>query len=143
MVLYFEACLGDIVPASSEKYRAILPSASEWPHVFTLFLRPLQPLAQALDVFIVRLVLLSVHFQQRPQDFDPMLFLHHTLSVFKLAYNSTVSGCFHRFTGFYICVWVKCSPGGGGKSCLAFHDSSSLRTHSRYTPYCCAFCCWL
>jgi hypothetical protein len=29
MVLYFEACLGDIVPASSEKYRGILPSASE------------------------------------------------------------------------------------------------------------------
>ena len=85
MVLYFEACLRDIVPASSEKYRAILPSASEWPHVFTLFLRPLQPLAQALDVFIVRLVLLFVHFQQRPQDFDAMLFLHHTLSVFKLA----------------------------------------------------------
>jgi hypothetical protein len=79
VVLYFEACLGDIVPASSEKYRAILPSASEWPHVFTLFLRPLQPLAQALDVFIVRLVLLFVHFQQRPQDFDAMLFLHHTL----------------------------------------------------------------
>jgi hypothetical protein len=61
MVLYFEARLGDIVPASSEKYRAILPSASEWPHVFTLFLRPLQPLAQVLDVFIVRLVLLLVH----------------------------------------------------------------------------------
>ena len=74
MVLYFEACLGDIVPASSEKYRAILPFASEWPHVLTLFLRPLQPLAQALDVFIVRLVLLFVHFQQRPQDFDAMLF---------------------------------------------------------------------
>ena len=74
MVLYFEACLGDIVPASSEKYRAILPFASEWPHVLTLFLRPLQPLAQALDVFIVPLVLLFVHFQQRPQDFDAMLF---------------------------------------------------------------------
>ena len=66
MVLYFEACLGDIVPASSEKYRAILPSASEWPHVFTLFLRPLQPLAQALDVFIVRLVLLFLHFPATP-----------------------------------------------------------------------------
>ena len=40
---------------------------SEWPHVLKLFLRRLQPLAQALDVFIVRLVLLLVHFQQRPQ----------------------------------------------------------------------------
>jgi hypothetical protein len=39
-------------------------------------------LAQALDVLIVRLVLLLVHFQQRPQAFDAMLFLHHTLSVF-------------------------------------------------------------
>jgi hypothetical protein len=29
-------------------------------------------LAQALDVFIVRLVLLLVHFQQRPQAFDAM-----------------------------------------------------------------------
>ena len=35
----------------------------------SLSLRLLQPLAQALDVFIVRLVLLLVHFQQRPQDF--------------------------------------------------------------------------
>jgi hypothetical protein len=67
-----------------------------------LFLRSLQPLAQALDVFIVRLVVLLVHFQQRPQDFDAMLFLHHTLSVFKLAYNRTVSGCFNTFTGSYI-----------------------------------------
>jgi hypothetical protein len=100
MVLYFEACLGDIVPASSEKYRGILPSASEWPHVLKLCLLPVQALAQALDVFIV-LVLLLVHFQQRPQDFDATLFLHHTLSVFNLAYNSTVSGCFHSFTGFY------------------------------------------
>ena len=53
-----------------------------------LCLRPLQPLAQALDVFIVWLVLLLVHFQQCPQDFDAMLFFHHTLSVFELAYNS-------------------------------------------------------
>jgi hypothetical protein len=30
-------------------------------------------------------VLLLVHLQQRPQDFDAMLFLRHTLSVFKLA----------------------------------------------------------
>jgi len=101
MVLYFEACLGDIVPASSEKYRGILPSASEGLHVLKLCLLPLQALAQALGVFIV-LVLLLVHFQQRPQDFDATLFLHHTLSVFKLAYNSTVLGCFHRFTGSYI-----------------------------------------
>ena len=43
--------------------------------------RPLQPLAQALDVF-VRLVLLLVHFQQPRQDFDATLFLHHALSVF-------------------------------------------------------------
>ena len=91
-----------------------LPSASEWPHVLKLSLRLLQPLAQVLDVFIVRLVLLLVHFQQRPQDFDAMLFLHHTLSVFKLAYNSTVSGCFHRFTGFYICVWLNVVLGVGG-----------------------------
>ena len=93
MVLYFEACLGDIVPASSEKYRGILPSASEWPHVLKLCLLPLQALAQALDVFIV-LVLLLVHFQQRPQDFDATLFLHHTLSVFKLAYNKYGIGLF-------------------------------------------------
>jgi hypothetical protein len=76
-------------------------ASSDWPHVPKLFLRPLQPLAQALDVFIVRLVLLLVHFQQRPQDFDAMLFLYHTLSVFKLAYNSTVSGCFDSFIGFF------------------------------------------
>jgi len=80
-------------------------------HVLKLFLRPLQPLAQVLDVFIVQLVLLFVHFQQRPQDFDATLFLHHTLSVFKLAYNSSVSGirrcsslvvicCFH-------CCWFR------------------------------------
>jgi hypothetical protein len=56
-----------------------------------LRLRLLQSLAQALDVFKVRLVLLLVHFQQRPQDFDAILFLHHTLSVFKLAYNNPVS----------------------------------------------------
>jgi hypothetical protein len=56
-----------------------------------LSLRLIQPLAQALDVFIVRLVLLLVHFQQRPQDFDAILFLHYTLSVFKLSYNSLVS----------------------------------------------------
>mgnify|MGYP003694063503 CR=1 FL=1 len=42
------------------------------------FCARLQPLAQALDVFIVRLVLLLVHFQQRPQDFDAMLFLRHS-----------------------------------------------------------------
>jgi hypothetical protein len=90
-----------------------------------LRLRLLQPLAQALDVFTVQLALLQVHFQQRPQDFDAMLFLHHTLSVFKLAYDSTVSGYFPRFTGFYICVWFECSP-GVGESCLAFRDLSSL-----------------
>jgi hypothetical protein len=76
--------------------------SSEWPHVLKLLLRPLQPLAQALDVFIVWLVLLLVHFQQRSQDLDAMLFLRHTLSVFKLAYNAAVSGCSDRFTGFYI-----------------------------------------
>ncbi len=89
--------------------------SSEWPHVLKLFLRPLQPLAQALDVFIVRLVLLLVHFQQRPQDFDAMLFLHHTLSVFKLAYNRTVSGCFNRFKGFYICGSLNVVLGVEGK----------------------------
>ena len=57
---------------------------------------------KALDVFIVRFVLLLMHFQQRPQDFDVMLFLHHTLRVFKLTYNGTVSGCFHRFYRFLI-----------------------------------------
>jgi predicted metal-dependent HD superfamily phosphohydrolase len=56
-----------------------------------LRLRLLQSLAQALDVFKVQLVLLLVHFQQRPQDFDAILFLHHTLSVFKLAYNNLAS----------------------------------------------------
>ena len=89
--------------------------SSEWPHVLKLFLRRLQPLAQALDVFIVWLVLLLVHFQQRSQDFDAMLFLRHTLSVFKLAYNRTVSGCFHRFTGFYVCVWLNVVLGVGEK----------------------------
>ena len=90
--------------------------SSEWPHVLKLFLRRLQPLAQALDVFIVRLVLLLVHLQQRPQDFDAMLFLRHTLSVFELAYNRTVSGYFYRFTGFYICVWFEnVVLGVGGK----------------------------
>jgi hypothetical protein len=62
-------------------------------------------------------VLLLVHFQQRPQDFDAMLFLPHTLSVFKLAYNSTVSGCFNMFTGFYICVWLNVVLGVEG-SCF-------------------------
>jgi hypothetical protein len=57
-----------------------------------LCLRLLQPLAQALDVLIVPLVLLLVHFQQRPQAFDATCFLYHTLSVFKLAYNNPVSG---------------------------------------------------
>jgi hypothetical protein len=75
---------------------------------------PLQPLAQALDVFIVWFVLLLMHFQQRPQDFDAMLFLHHALRVFKLAYNSRVSGCFHRFTGFNICVWLNVVLGDWG-----------------------------
>jgi hypothetical protein len=56
-----------------------------------LRLRLLQSLAQALDIFKVRLVLLLVHFQQRSQDFDTILFLHHTVSVFKLAYNNPVS----------------------------------------------------
>ena len=88
------------------------------PHVLKSFLRRLQPLAQALDVFIVGLGLLLQHFQQRPQDFDAMLFLGHTLSVFKLAYNGTVSGCFDRFTGFNICVWLNVVLGVGG-SCLA------------------------
>jgi len=75
----------------------------EWPHVLKLFLRRLQPLAQTLDVFFVWLVLLLVHFQQRSQDFDTMLFLCHTLSLFKLAYNRTVPCCFDRFTGVNIC----------------------------------------
>jgi len=72
-------------------------------------------LAQTLDVFIVRLVLLLVHFQQRPQDFDAMPFHCHTLSVFELADNRTVSGCFQRFTGFYICVWLNVVLGVGEK----------------------------
>jgi hypothetical protein len=104
------------------------PCSSEWPHVLKLFLRPLQPLAQTLDVSIVRLVLLLVHFQQRPQDFDAMPFLCHTLSVFELAYNRTVSGCFDRFTGFYICVWLNVVL-GVGKKLFAFRDVSSLTTH--------------
>ena len=132
--------------ATPRRYRASVereipsnfPSASEWPHVLKLSLRLLQPLAQVLDVFIVRLVLLLVHFQQRPQDFDAMLFLHHTLSVFKLAYNRTVSGCFHRFTGFYICVWLECSPGGGGKVVWLSVTSRQLRTHFQ-PPIVCVF----
>jgi hypothetical protein len=54
-----------------------------WLHVLKLCMRPLQLLAQSLDVFIVLLVLLLVHLRQRPQAFDAMLCLHHTLSVFK------------------------------------------------------------
>jgi hypothetical protein len=46
---------------------------NSWPHSLKLFLRPFQALAQPLDVFIVQLVLLLVHFQQRPQAFDAML----------------------------------------------------------------------
>ncbi len=99
--------------------------SSEWPHVLKLFLCRLQPLAQTLDVFIVWLVLLLVHFQQRSQDFDAMLFLHYTLSVFKLAYNRTIWGCFHRFTGVNICVWLNVVL-GVGESCLAFRDFSSF-----------------
>jgi hypothetical protein len=57
-----------------------------------LFQRLLQALAQALDVFIVQLALLLVHLQQRPQAFDAMPFNLHTLSAFKLAYTTTVSG---------------------------------------------------
>ena len=112
------------------------PCSSEWPHVLKLFLRRLQPLAQALDVFIVRFVLLLVHFQQRPQDFDAMLFLRHTLSVFKLAYNSTVSGCFHRFTGFYIYAWLENVVLGVEESGWAFRDFSSLTTHFRPSIVC-------
>jgi hypothetical protein len=59
-----------------------------------------------------------------------MLFLHHTLSVFELAYNRTVSGCLDRFTGFYICVWLNVVLGVGGKL-FAFRDFSSLKTHLR------------
>jgi hypothetical protein len=91
-----------------------LPSASEWPHVLKLSLRLLQPLPQVLGVFIVRVVVLFVRFQQCLQAFDAMLFFHHTLSVFKLAYTSTVSDCFHRFTGFYTCVWLNVVLGVGG-----------------------------
>jgi hypothetical protein len=40
-------------------------------------------------------------------------FLHHTLSVFKLAYNSPVSDCFQRFTGFY--TWLNVVLGDWGK----------------------------
>jgi hypothetical protein len=79
-----------------------------WSHVLKLCLRPLQPLAQALDIFIVRLVLLLVHFQQRPQDFDAMLFLHHTLRVFKLADNSPVSGFRHSWRLVVICCFNCC-----------------------------------
>ena len=101
--------------------------SSEWPHVLKLFLCRLQPLAQTLDVFIVWLVLLLVHFQQRSQDVDAMLFLRHTLSVFKLAYNRTVPCCFDRFTRVNICVWLEATL-GWGKTCLAFRDVSLLTT---------------
>ena len=89
--------------------------SSEWPHVLKLFLCRLQPLAQTLDVFIVWLVLLLVHFQQRSQDFDAMLFLRHTFGVFKLAYNRTVACCFVRFTGVNICVGLNVVLGVGEK----------------------------
>jgi hypothetical protein len=75
-------------------------------------------------------VLLLVHFQQRPQAFDAMLLLRHTLTVLKLAHNSTVTGCFDRFTGFYVCVWLNVVLGVGGKL-FAFRDFSSFRTHFR------------
>ena len=85
------------MPASSEKYRAILPSRIKMAAGSQVVSAPPStPLAQALDVFIVRLVLLLVHFQQRPQDFDAMLFLHHTLSVFKLAYKQYGIGLFSK-----------------------------------------------
>ena len=70
-------------------------------------LRPVQPLAQALDVFI-RLVLLLVHFQQRPQHFDATLFLYHALSVFKLAYHSPVSGIRRCWPLVVICCLYCC-----------------------------------
>ena len=50
------------------------------------------------SMFIVRLVLLPVRFSNAQT--DATFFLHHTHGVFKLAYNSPVSGCFHRFTVF-------------------------------------------
>jgi hypothetical protein len=81
-----------------------------------LFQRLLQAVAQALDVFIVQLMLLLVHLQQRPQAFDSMVFILHTLSAFKLAYTSTVSGfrrcwllvviCCFNVVGFFSCLLV-------------------------------------
>ena len=79
------------------------------------------PLAQALDVFIVRLVLLLVHFQRRSQDFDVMLFLRHALSVFKLAYNRRYRAIFKGLQVFIFCVWLNAVL-RVGKSCLAFRD---------------------
>ena len=46
-----------------------------------------------------------------------------------------VSGCFQRFTGFYICG-ARRSPGGGEKSRLAFRDFSSLRLISGWLIVC-------
>jgi hypothetical protein len=133
MVLYFEACLGHIVPAWSEKYRGILPPVSEWPHVLKLCLFPLQALAQALDVFIA-LALLLVHFQQRPQDFDATPFIHHTLSVSKLAYNSAVSGCFHRFIAFIFQCGLNVVL-GAGRVAWPSVTSRHLTTHSQPPIY--------
>ena len=95
---------GFIVRADESR---LLDSSSKWPHVRKLCLRLLQPLAQAFDVFIVPFVLLLVHFQQRPQDFDAMLFLHHALTMFKLAYNSSVSG-FRRGSSFVVICRFNC-----------------------------------
>jgi hypothetical protein len=73
-----------------------------------LFQRPLQALAQALDVFTVQLALLLVHLQQRPQAFDAMPFNLHSLSAFKLAYTSTVSGFRRCWLLAVICCFNCC-----------------------------------
>jgi hypothetical protein len=59
-------------------------------------------------------VLLLVHLQQRPQALDATLFILHTLSAFKLAYTSTVSG-FHRG---WLLVVICCLNVVGFFSCL-------------------------
>ena len=112
--MYLTLKRGDSLPVATSYCLLI-----RMPHVLKLFLRPLQPLAQALDVFIVRLVLLLVHFQQRPQDFDAMLF-----SVTRSACsNSRRTGRYRAvligLQVFIFGVWLNVVL-GVGESCLAF-----------------------
>ena len=108
--------LGDAVISvrSVQAHRLILPFVSDWPHVLKLSLRLLQPLAQVLGVFIVRVVVLFVRFQQRPQDFDATLFLITRSACSNSRTPVRFRTVFIGLQVFILCV-VKCSPGGWGE----------------------------